>query len=319
MLIDKLYIQRSSLAILLISFLYALWIGSGFYGFGNDYYAAYYKQNLEWGQAFDRLGWIVSTLSINNKHIGIHVTTFILSFSAGSLVREYLRLKNVYSLGFFIILYIILIHTWPIIMSTSNAMRQGLCMSFIFLALIASSRTNYLWLIIFTFVAALMHKSGPLFSLIVLFSTVISNLLMSFSYKRRLAIHFIIGTLLLALSYFFISFYFDIDRPSKIIRRDFRGAFVLISCTYVMLSFFYRGIISSPFNLSLYYFSFISPAVLMNGLNFEYERLGMVVLIPYILSFGVLLDRFYYKIYLTITFLALLLLTIYLGMYASLH
>ena len=56
----------------------------------------------------------------------------------------------------------------------------------------------------------------------------------------------------------------------------------------------------------------------MNGLNWEYERLGMMMLIPYILSLGILLDRPTYKIYVISTFLALLFLTFFMGMYASL-
>jgi hypothetical protein len=84
------------------------------------------------------------------------------------------------------------------------------------------------------------------------------------------------------------------------------------------MSFLYRDILNNSFNLSLYYFSFISLALLLNGLNWQYERFGMMMLIPYIFSFGVLLNRFSYKIYLVVIFLALLFLTIFTGMYDSL-
>tara|TARA_B110000008_G_C16975204_1_gene565569 strand:+ start:1320 stop:2276 length:957 start_codon:yes stop_codon:yes gene_type:complete len=316
MLIDKQFIQRSNAIILVISFIFALLIGSGFYGFGNDYYAIYYKSNVDWGQTFDRFGWIVTTLAINGKHIGVHTTTFILSFSVGYLLREQLRFKNIYSLFFFIFLYIIMIHTWPIIMSTSNAMRQGLCMSFIFIAL-SSSHKSYLWTIIFVLLATFAHKSGPLFALIILLAFCIHTILKNQSYNTKVVVHFFLGIFLMIISYVFIFYTLRVEEGTKIIDGDFRIPFILIAITYVSLSFFYKWLTSNITNLSLYYFSFISPMFLMNGLNWEYERLGMMMLIPYILSFGGLLDRPSNKVYLIITFLALLQLTIYMGMYES--
>ena len=100
MLLDKNYIKPSNLAILVISLIFALLVGSGFYGFGNDYYAIYHEQNVDWGQTFDRFGWILTTLSINGKHIGVHLTAFILSFSVGYFLRENFKLRNIYSLVF---------------------------------------------------------------------------------------------------------------------------------------------------------------------------------------------------------------------------
>ncbi len=316
---NKQYVFRSNIVILIFSIVFALLLGSGLYGFGVDYYAAYHKANLIWGGPFDRLGYSVATLSIAGTHIGVQIVSFILSLSVGLLIRENLRLKHRNYLALFVFLYIIAIHTWPIIMSTSNAMRQGLSMSLIFLALIASSHKNYFWLIICTLIATFMHKSGLLLSVIVLFATYLNSLLTSFSYKNRVVIHFLFGALLLIIFYVSVYYVFDIKKPSKIIEGDFRAAFVLIAFIYVMLSFFYKSIISTPFNLSLYYFSFISPALLMNGLNWEYEKLGMMMLVPYILSIGDLFNKPYNKVYLISTFLLLWLLTIYMGMYDALH
>ena len=61
---------------------------------------------------------------------------------------------------------------------------------------------------------------------------------------------------------------------------------------YLYHSIFYKQkFLSSTFSLSLYYFSFIAPTLFMNGLNWRYERLGMMMLIPYILAFGSILNR----------------------------
>ncbi len=309
----------STVVILIISIVFALLIGSGLYGYGNDFYAAYNKPNLAWGGIFDRLGYLVSTLTVNGVHIGIQIVTFFLALSSGLLIREHIKFKQSFSLIFFILLYLIAIHTWPIIMSTSNGMRQGLSMSFIFMALVSSSRKAYFWMVILSLIAIFMHKSGLFLVAIVGFATVVNNLLASFSPSSKTLINFLIGIFLLIAAYIF----FDIvgfneeNKPSKIIGGDFRGAFILIGFVYVALSFFFKSILSNSFNLTLYYFSFIAPSLLMKGLNWEYERLGMMMLIPYILSFGALLKRTSYQFYLILVFLLLLLLTIFTGMYAS--
>ena len=309
----------STSVIFLISIMFALLIGSGFYGYGNDFYASYNRPNLDWGGFTDRLGYILATLSIGGVHIGVQIVTFILSLSTGFLLREHIKFKESYSFIFFILLYLIAIHTWPIIMSTSNAMRQGLSMSFAFIAFVSAARKNYFWMIIFSFIAILTHKSGLVLAAIIVFSPIIKNFLSNFSNASKTIVHFLVGSMLLITAYFFFNFLGveELNKPSKIIGGDFRGAFVLISIIYIGCSFFFKNILSNSFNVSLYYFSFISPSLLLNGLNWEYERLGMMMLIPYILSFGVLLNRSSYQVYLFLTFILLLMLTIITGMYAS--
>tara|TARA_B100000989_G_scaffold297916_1_gene285244 strand:+ start:14997 stop:15989 length:993 start_codon:yes stop_codon:yes gene_type:complete len=323
---QKLGIQKdhsfSIIILLMIAFTYSLFVGSGFYGFGNDYYGAYvkgFKWNSPRAGLFDYLGYKISTFRIGGLYFGVYLVTFIISTCTGFLIREHFKFKGIKSLILFLIIFLIAIHTWPVVMSTSNAMRQGLAMSFIFLVLIFSSRKNYYWMISFSIIAALMHKSGPLIISIILFATILNEILNSFPKKRKIIINFFIGIFLLCLSYFILNVFILPDQePTRIINGDFRAAFVLISLIYVTLSFFYRKILDNSFNLSLYYFSFISLAPLMIGLNWEYERLGMTMLIPYILSFGILLNKSSYKIYLILTFFLLFLLTIYTGMYTSL-
>ena len=321
MLKNKKYNYLSTNLILLISMIFALLVGSGFYGYGHDFYEAYSKPNLNWGGIFERLGYRVSSLTINETHIGVYIVTFVLALSSGFLIREHIKFKQSYSLIFFVSLYLIAIHTWPIIMSTSNAMRQGLSMSFIFLALVSSSRKNFYWTLLFSLVAIFMHKTGILLVMIVAFANIINKILANFSHKTQPIINFSLGLFLLIAAYFSLELLGIVlagDEGSRIIAGDFRLPFVFISCLYISLSFFYRDILNNSFNLSLYYFSFISLAFFLNDLNWQYERLGMMMLIPYILSFGVLLNRFSYKIYLILIFLALIFLTIFMGMYGAL-
>jgi hypothetical protein len=316
------YTSLSSITILIISSLFSLLVGLGLYGYGMDYYGAYSK-GFEWNDVrvefFTYLGFRIATLTIFGFHIGVYITTFILSLSTGFLMREHMKSKQSYSLIIFLILFLITIHTWPVIMSTSNAMRQGLAMSFIFLTLISSSRKNYYWMIFFSIFAILNHKTGFLLAMIIIFASILDKLFTTFSHKAKVIINFLIGIILLFITYYSIKNFIlpENFKPSRIIAGDFRGAFVFIAFIYVVFSIFYKGILDNSFNLSLYYFGFISLGLLMNGLNWQYERLGMMMIIPYILSLGVIFNRPSYKLYLVLTFLLLFLLTIYTGMYTE--
>ena len=312
----------STYFIVYISLVFAIVVGYGFYGYGHDYYEAYHGSNLKWGGIFDRLGYMIATLTINEVHIGVQVVTFFLALSSGLLIRENIKFKDSYSLIFFITLYLMAIHTWPIIMSTSNAMRQGLSMSFIFLALIANSRKNYYWMILFSISAIFMHKSGLFLALVTIFSPIINYFFGNLSHLKKTLLHFSLGLLLFLSANFVLQFIGALvyvgDSGSRIVGGDFRWAFLSISLIYISLSFLYGNILGNSFNLSVYYFSFISLSFLFNGLNWEYERLGMMMLFPYILSFGIVFNRPSYKIYLILSFIALLFLTIFMGMYAAL-
>ena len=176
-------------------------------------------------------------------------------------------------------------------------------------------------MLFFSLPAIFTHKTGILLVLIIYLAVITNFLLSNYSQKSKVVINFIIGILALTMFNYGLSIIGIVladDKASRVIGGDFRFIFVLISFIYISMSFLYRDILNNSFNLSLYYFSFISLALLLNGLNWQYERFGMMMLIPYIFSFGVLLNRFSYKIYLVVIFLALLFLTIFTGMYDSL-
>jgi len=317
MLINKSNFDQYNILILSISLLYSLLIASGLYGFGNDYYAAYYKSNLDWGGTFDRLGFLVSTLTLFEVNLGVGIVSFILAFSVGLLIKDFHKSKNICSITTFILLYFLIIHSWPIIMSTSNAMRQGLAMSFIFFALYTSHK-NLVWVIIFTAFAIFLHKSGLFFGLIMAVSIFTYNLFRNEQYSSQIMMHFSLGLMFSIIAYFLIHLYTGNVQESKIINGDFRGAFILIGVAYVALSFIYKELTSNIAHLNLFYFSLISPAVLMNGLNWEYERLGMMMLIPYIFYFAYIFDRSSSRIVIFLAFIILVSLTFYQGMYSSL-
>ena len=155
--------------IVVISLIFSLIVGNGFYGFGNDFREAYYQQNLNIGGWNDNLGWRISTLTIYSKHIGVYLVTLLLAISSGTLISTFLNDKKIKSNFFFILIFIIILHTWPIIMSTSNAMRQGITMSLVFLSLANLENKNYFKSILFILFSIFTHKSGILFFLVYIF------------------------------------------------------------------------------------------------------------------------------------------------------
>ena len=205
-------------------------------------------------------------------------------------------------------------------MSTSNAMRQGLTMSFLFFVFAYSFRKNYNYMLLFCLLAIIMHNSGIFFVTIFIFASILNKILENYSNNKKTIVNFSIGLLSVISVYYLVNIFVlpENHQPTRIIAGDFRWAFIIIAIFYILSSFYFTNILTSQFNLSLYYFSFISLAIVMNGLNWQYERLGMIMLIPYIFSFGSFLNSRSYKIYLFSSFSLLLLLTIYTNKYSVL-
>lgn len=302
----------STFFLIFIALIYALVVGSGLYGYGNDYYAVYNRSNLAWEGWDDQMGYRIATLTIKDFHIGVYVTSFILAFTSGFLIREHLKFKKIFSVKFFLVLYFIAIHTWPIIMSTSNAMRQGLAMSLIFVALIFFVKKKTFYLIIFSILGATMHKSGPLFLAIILISYLLQFL------TKNLFLHLFFGIFGFFLSLIFLPKIVSIDGINRIISGDFRLPFLLMSVVFIFMSILNKEILKKNYNLFIFYFSFINPVFFFYGLNWQYERICMMMLFPLMLSYGDFIDKKSCKVYLLITYLLLLFLTFYTGMYKSL-
>ena len=65
-------------------------------------------------------------------------------------------------------------------------MRQGLAMSFIFLALVSSLRKKYFTMILWAFIGMFMHTSGAPLLLSVIFATMIITLQRNLPHKKKL-------------------------------------------------------------------------------------------------------------------------------------
>jgi hypothetical protein len=297
-------------------------VGSGFYGYGTDWYTSYYMQNIDRGFWLkDKIGWKIVTLSIFDFHIGAYITTFLLSYSSGLLTLSFFKKKELDTKKYFFLILIIIFHTYPIIMSTTNAMRQGLAMSFMFLFLYSYLEKKKILAFLYLIIGFFMHRSvGPLYFYIYFLMIYFLFLGKFFSNKILLLIVYFLSCVFIStilLVHMGIDSGFDVE--TRIISNDFRIAYLMINLGLIfMLTYNYQSLFNNAVNIYIYIFSFIVIVPLILGYNWEYERLCMTMLIPYILVFGNLFPK-YYSIFLWFSlFIILLILTIYTGMYESL-
>jgi hypothetical protein len=306
--------------IFFISFVFALLMGGGFYGFGVDFHGTYYRPNLAWGNFQDQLGYILSTLTVYKTHFGVYLTSFLLSLSAGLLLFKttYRYFYGKYCWLFFF-LYLMLIHTWPIFMSTSNGMRQGLSMSFLFLALYFLLSKKYFWYLVSIGLVITTHRSGLLFALLLvgvnIYNNQIKKWFSSLGTQRNLLI--IAGFLLAIIFYILIPIVFNYHTTSRIISGDYRYPFLVISSVYIVLYVKYLYVKYDQIDIFLLICSFVFPVFLFYGFNWEYERFNMTLLILYIISFSKIFVDQDKKIVLLLAITLLLIMTGLSGMYAS--
>ena len=308
--------------ILFITIVYSLVIGSGFYGFGHDYYVAYYKENLNWGNWQNNLGFRISTFTIFEKNWGVHIVSALLALSSGIFIKFFLIKKKIYSTIFFILIYILVLHTWPIIMSTSNAMRQGITMSLIYLCFACLINQKYFIALIAVTISIFTHKSGILYFLLFLDILVLKSIIKKVKFTRYFnAIFFILfnAIFLLIFIYYFLIYNMDTEIESRIIKGDFRYQFLLLSLIFILIfTVNYKSLIFNDFYLFMYLFSFSTVPTLLLGFNWQYERLMMMMTIPYLLIFSTMFNKRYSYSLLLSSVSLLLILTIYQGMYESL-
>ena len=311
-------ISNNSYLIVFITIFYSLTVGGGLYGFGIDYYTAYYKENLSWGGWTDKLGFQISTFTIFGINFGVYLTSFILAISSGILISTFLKGKKIYSTVFFFLIYTMALHTWPIIMSTSNAMRQGIAMSLIFLCFSKVLNQKYLIAAIFITTSIFMHKSGIFF--LYIFVIVLFLRMLNMIGINKYFLIFISVLSGVIFNIYLLTFISQLQEESRIIRGDFRYEFLLISLIFIFIfTLRSKSLISNDLNLFMYLFSFFTIPVLFLGYNWQYERLMMMMTIPYLLIFSTLFNKKYSKLLLIVSFGLLLSLTIIQGMYDSLE
>ena len=312
--------------IFFISFFFALLAGGGFYGFGIDFYSTYSQPNIIMGGYTDRLGWILSTLTIFKTHVGVYLVSFLLAISTGLLlVKTTYRYFDKNKLVFFTY-YIMLLHTWPIIMSTSNAMRQGIAMSFLFLALYFLLSKRYFLYLASMGLVAISHNSGVLLVLLLAgFTTYNSQVKKWFNSPNEYRKLLVITGFLMAVILYILVPLILIElhhEDSTIIAGDYRYPFLVINTAYILIYIKYLFIKADHIDIFLLICSFIFPVFLFHGFNWEYERLNMIILILYMISFSKIFlnlgkkNTLLFPATLLFSSMLLLFMTFYTGMYS---
>ena len=300
--------------IIILSLTYSVLMGSGFYGFGVDYYGSYNKPNFV-GSSFERgyLGWRISTLTLFNFHLGVYINSFLLAFSSGMMLNEFFKLKKIYSLFLFISLSIILIHTWPIFQATSNAMRQGLCMSFVYLSLCSFNHNKIKTSIFFIFLSLFMHISAFIFISIYIATLVFKKI----KFKNDLVIIQTTSICLGILYYLLINIFNYSPEASRTIGYDFKYEFLFINIFFIIfLTFNLKNFKNNIFYLFLYFFSFVAPTFFTNNLYWQFERINMMIVLMMIMVLVIFEKKQSIFLWFFCS-VVLLYLTNYTGMYAS--
>ena len=307
--------------IIFISIIYGYLVGAGLYGFSNDYYAEYYQSNLLYPHFYDKLGSLLSTLTIFETHIGVYLTSFILSFSTGYILKCFFEIKQKYSYFAFFFIFLITLHVHPVIMSTSGAMRQGWAMSCIFFSIALILRDKNKLSLLFIFFAIFMHKSGLIFFFIYLMSHL--TFFLTQGLKTKYVTLFAI--LLVGIVSFFLAIYMALlsgfsSSDHRIVAGDFRFAWLIVNLCYIFFFFLtYDNQKKKQIKricLFLYIHASTAPGLLYMGLNWQYERINMVIGILLILVISLFLKKNSFYLYLTLAMCTYLFLTIYQGMYS---
>ena len=315
---NKINTYFTLLSILIISIIYGFYVGEGIYGYSNDYYAEYYRSNLVYPSIREKLGSYLSTLTINKLHIGVHLTSFFLAFSSGMLLRAFFNIKAQNSTIVFLFIYIVILHTHPIIMSTSGAMRQGWTMVFIFFSLSALLEDNKFLSFFFILISVFFHKSGLFYFMIYLVMLINLNIHKRFRYKKFLLIIMGIFFFVFCCYGLFVTGWSS-STKHRIIAGDFRYLWLLVNFIYIFFYFYNFHIkLSNPIKnvaIFLYFHACSSPAFLIMGLNWQYERINMVVGIPLILLISSYFTKKSSYLCLSLVLCMYLFLTIFQGMY----
>lgn len=304
---------KPSETILIISVLYSIIMGVGLFGFGTDYHSSYYKSNYNYSTwSRDLLGWRISTFTIFNYHLGVYLTSFILAFSTGKLIFFFFKSNRISSILIFSIIYLIAIFTWPIFQSTSNAMRQGLAMSFFNLSICTLMENKNRQSIIYIIIAYFSHTTGLFLFLIY----GLSRFCNFFSIKNKLLFFWAISLIIFTLIFF--NLFYGQHEKNRIIGYDFGLVFLLINFFIIFfLSYKIKYITNNIFYIISFFTSFFSPTLFFLDMLWQFERLNMMFILTNILVIG----SFYKKkqtIFIWFTgFLILLFLTYLTGMFRS--
>lgn len=305
--------------IYLISLCFAFAVGSGFYGYGIDFHGLYTRPNLNMGDYQNWLGYRLSSLSVYGNHVGVHLLTLLLSLSTGFLFNDFCRLRSINSKFTLAVFLLITLHTWPIIMSATNAMRQGYCMSLVFFSLSMLLQNKKKLSLFFLITSIFLHKTGIFFLIIFFNLLIVKKLIEYFKENSKRIFLFLVAIFLVLITFYSYHLFLNTGKVFRVVNGDFRFAFLIINISFIIYFIYkYEFLLKHDVCLFLFIFSCSAIPVLLIGYNWQYERLNMMMTLPYIFVSGILFNNRSIVICWMILILILLFLTIYQGMYNAL-
>lgn len=309
-----------TISILSISIVYTFFVSSNYYGFGIDYWGVYQFANVNFYSFRDWLGFRIVTFTLWGIHFGVEIVTFMISISSGLLIKNIFKLKSLNSLIILCFIFILVLHTWPIVMSNSNVMRQGLCMSLIFLALSAQINRRFVIALLLMVASTFIHRVGLSFLIIFLFYIFTMEIIrLTKSDKIKIIFIFFIGLLLSSLIYVTLLKTQNFELDHTAIGGDYTLYFFIINLLIIIIyTFRWKTTLNYPINIFIYFFSFSGFPMFLLNLNWQYERYNMIMTIPLILCTGLIFTRRSSYIYWILIFSLLCFLTIYTGMFRDL-
>lgn len=313
----KIQYSTQNIIIFFISTIYGLIVKFGFIGFGPDYVAAYRNANVIASRSVNMIGWYLSTLMISEIRLGIFVVPFLISLASGNLLKFFFNIQNLNSKFFFYIIFIFSLFSWPLLISSNNAMRQGLMMSFIFFSLIHTANKKLILGFFFMLLALFTHRSGMAF-MSILVSIYIFKIFLEKNAINKSIIYLFYGIILsiIAFTYnFFDEVYYGRYNTNQAIGVDFTYLNVLINTIFIFYFSWNYKPLKNFIILYLYFFSFTALAVFFAGLNWEYERFNMIMMPAYVYAFSICFQYRSKYFYLFFAIFVLFLLTLLTGMY----
>jgi hypothetical protein len=299
--------------VIIVSIIYALLVLFGAYGFGTDYYAAYrFESHIN-------LGWSIATIHIGDLALGMAFISFLVSYSFGNIL---ILDSRIHGYAFPKFSYLLLLHSWPLIMFSLNVARQGLLTALFYFS-IYLYMLNYRKLsLLIMFLLFQIHKVVvvllPVFLLSIIsirFKSVALNS-MRYIYVLLLLLLFIFSII----GYQNIAYLPSHSENSRVINGDFSSLFFILNVSYILL--YIKNIKALSKNMIesiIFYGSITCVSMYMLGYNWEHERVNMTFILLYVVFFRQLIFERLKKIYYITISAALFSITIYQGILLSLR
>ncbi len=292
----------------------------GFYGYGRDLIRSYFRIGpLPLNSYVGIIGWNISATKIGDFAIGPLIASFFILLSLSYIFKYYFNPSSFIEKLLINTSFLSLIHSWPVILPVLNVTRQGIATGLFYYILLALdkqkntkiSNKNNILLLSTLFIVPIFHKLGILFLLLTFFAFVTLSLDRA---KRR--IYIILNSYIL---YYIIDTTSSIPLESRSIGLNITPLLFLTASIYCLFILFSRKpeILERYIFLIPYYMNIACIAYFLNGYNWEFERLQMVVLIPQLVAYLITVKGIAKFYLLTIISIVVLFLTIYIGVFRS--